>query len=67
MVYLKSSVDSQIVCTITNKTNALSKMNRVPPDSIEKILKSSSFSPFPQTLNTEQPDRVMKYLLQGHI
>lgn len=67
MLYLKGGVDSQVVRTITTKLNALSNSNRAPSDSIEKVLESSSFSPFPQTLNTERPDRVMKYLLQGHI
>ncbi|MRA93824.1 hypothetical protein GH868_28040 [Bacillus thuringiensis] len=41
--------------------------NILPSDSIEKSLESSCFYPFPLILNTERPDRVMKYLLQGHI
>ncbi|MCU4948967.1 spore germination protein [Bacillus cereus] len=67
MLYLKEVASQQVVRTITTKMKTIAKSNIPPSDSIEKSLESSSFSPFPQMLNTERPDRVMKYLLQGHI
>lgn len=67
MLYLKDAVNQKIVRTITTKIKTIAKSNISPSNSIEKSLESSSLSPFPQMLNTERPDRVMKYLLQGHV
>ncbi|MGN4667863.1 spore germination protein [Bacillus cereus group sp. MYBK234-1] len=67
LLYLKDIANQQVIRTITTNIKKIEKSNIALSSSIEKYLETSSLSPFPQMLNTERPDRVMKYLLEGHV
>lgn len=39
----------------------------MPPGYIQEFIEDTSFSPFPQQLNTERPDRVAANLMEGRV
>ena len=39
----------------------------MPPGYIQEFIEDTSFSPFPQQLNTERPDRTVANLMEGRV
>ncbi len=39
----------------------------MPPGYIQEFIEDTSFSPFPQQLNTERPDRTAANLMEGRV
>ncbi|MFJ7936851.1 spore germination protein [Sporosarcina sp. NPDC096371] len=69
-VYIESIADEDIVNDIKNRLegNNLGKLGKVwGTGQIEDYLEDTVWSPFPQFLNTERPDRVVANLLEGKI
>ncbi|GAE25701.1 spore germination protein GerKA [Halalkalibacter wakoensis JCM 9140] len=67
IVYLNHIAKPDIVKSVEDKIQSISSDMIFSPGYIEEYLEDDTFSPFPQMLNTERPDRVMANLLDGRI
>lgn len=67
LVYLDNLVDKDVLKNVSTRIESISTDTIVNPGFIEEFIEDSPFSPFPQTLNTERPDRVIANLLEGRI
>ena len=65
VVYMDGLADPDVVARINKKLADISIDMMMSPGYIEEFVEHSSFSPFPQMLNTERPDRVMAHLMEG--
>ncbi|QHE61825.1 spore germination protein [Rossellomorea vietnamensis] len=67
LVYLSDLTDMDIVKTIEERISYIDSDSIQSPGYFEEFLEDNSFSPFPQFLNTERPDRVAGNLMEGRV
>lgn len=67
LVYMSSLANPDVVEQINKKIEAIDVDMVMSPGFIEEFIEPSHFSPFPQMLNTERPDRVMAHLMEGRV
>jgi spore germination protein KA len=67
MVYIDSIVNQKLVDVIEERISCLELDSLRSTGQLEELIEDSTFSPFPQVLNTERPDRAASYLLDGKI
>lgn len=67
VVYLHGVADPAIVEKIDRQLNAIDADNVVSSLVAYEYLEKRAFSPFPQILQTERPDRVVGNLLEGRV
>ena len=66
-VYIESIADSDVVERVKKGLEGIGASAVIDVGQIEDYLEDSKWSPFPQFLNTERPDRVVANLLEGKI
>lgn len=67
IIYIDHLVNRTIAEEIEKRISAIKIDLLVSSGSLEELIEDTSFSPFPQILNTERPDRVISYLNEGKI
>lgn len=66
-VYIDSIVDKELIDQLQIKLEGVSAETITSAGQLEDYLEDNVWSPFPQFLNTERPDRVVANLLEGKI
>lgn len=67
VVYLHGEADPELVNEVYERLNRIEIDGVLDSGNIEEFIEDNSYSPFPQMLNTERPDVVSSYLLEGHV
>ncbi|WP_042348715.1 spore germination protein [Bacillus massiliigorillae] len=67
LLYMNDLVDPNILKIVEKRLNDVSSDMIFTPGFLEEFIEDKPFSPFPQTLYTERPDRGMAHLLDGRI
>lgn len=67
MVYLDSIANNKIVEEVEKRISSIEIDQLQSEGSLEGLIEDSPFSPFPQMLKTERPDRAVSYLLEGKV
>ncbi|WP_255485521.1 spore germination protein [Sporosarcina sp. BP05] len=66
-VYIESIADEDVVADVKKRLESIKSNKVISIGQVEDYLEDSVWSPFPQFLNTERPDRVVANLLEGKI
>ncbi|WP_257131735.1 spore germination protein [Bacillus sp. AFS017336] len=67
LVYLDSIANRKLVEVIEERISSVEVDSLQSTGHLEELIEDNTFSPFPQVLNTERPDRAVSYLLDGKI
>ncbi|MEH7401698.1 spore germination protein [Gottfriedia acidiceleris] len=67
MIYIDSIANRKLVEVIENRISVVEVDSLKSTGHLEELIEDNTFSPFPQVLNTERPDRAVSYLLDGKI
>lgn len=67
VLYMNDIANPETVAKVKERIDAISSDLIFSPGYIEEMIDDSPFSPFPQTLLTERPDRVEANLIEGRI
>ncbi|OIU71398.1 spore germination protein [Rossellomorea aquimaris] len=67
LVYISELTNPELLATIENRISYINADSIQSPGFFEEFLEDDSFSPFPQFLNTERPDRVAANLMEGRV
>ncbi|MCP3738186.1 spore germination protein [Rossellomorea sp. BNER] len=67
IVYMKNLANEDIVKEVEKRVSAIQSDTVLTAGDIEEFLEDNTFSPFPQMLNTERPDRVIANVMEGRI
>jgi spore germination protein KA len=67
LIYISDITDPDLLKTIENRISYIKADSIQSPGYFEEYLEDHSFSPFPQFLNTERPDRVAANLMEGRV
>jgi spore germination protein KA len=67
MVYMENIADPNCVKEVERRINSIEADNIILSGNIEESIEDSPFSPFPQMLSTERPDRAGANLMEGRI
>lgn len=67
MVYIDSIANQKLVEVIEERISGVELDSLQSTGHLEELIEDNTFSPFPQVLNTERPDRAVSYLLDGKI
>lgn len=67
MVYIDSIANGKLVEIIEERISGVELDSLHSTGQLEELIEDNTFSPFPQVLNTERPDRAVSYLLDGKI
>lgn len=66
-IYIDSIADKEVIEDVKNRLEDIDEPKIQSIGQVEDYLEDSVWSPFPQFLNTERPDRVISNLLEGKI
>lgn len=67
IVYLQNLANPKLVEEVDRRIQNIDADNITSSEFIEEYIEDKSFSPFPQLLHTERPDRVIGNLLEGRV
>src|SRR5699024_7404606 len=67
MLYMEGLADKMVVEKIEKKLRFLIDKKAVSTMEISHFLEGNTYSPFPQNLSTERPDKLTKHLMKGRI
>ncbi|MDV2683231.1 spore germination protein [Alkalihalophilus lindianensis] len=67
VLHMKNIANPKIVQEVEKRISSIEMDMTFSPGFIEEFIEDSSFSPFPQVLNTERPDRTMAALMDGQV
>ncbi|OAT83845.1 spore gernimation protein GerK [Bacillus sp. MKU004] len=67
LVYVSELTNPDLLNRIENRISYIAADSIQSPGYFEEYLEDDSFSPFPQFLNTERPDRVAANLMEGRV
>jgi spore germination protein KA len=67
MVYLDKLANKDLIDEVERRLSTIEVDQLYLTGDIEELIEDHSFSPFPQILATERPDRVVSYLTEGKI
>lgn len=67
LVYMKGIANPRLLKEVTRRLNGIEVDALDTTGILEEAIEDSPFSPFPQILGTERPDRVVGNLLEGRI
>lgn len=65
--YLDHIVNKEILQNVKDRINSIQLENNLTTGKLEEFIEDESYSPFPQILETERPDRVVSNLFDGKI
>ncbi|MCM2677161.1 spore germination protein [Alkalicoccobacillus plakortidis] len=67
IVYMHDIADPETVTLIEDRIKDISSDLVISPGFIGEYIQDGAYSPFPQLLYTERPDRIISHLLEGRI
>ncbi|UNK20982.1 spore germination protein [Paenibacillus sp. N3/727] len=67
IVYLQNLANPKLIEEVDQRIRNIDADNITSSEFIEEYIEDKSFSPFPQLLHTERPDRVVANLLEGRV
>ncbi|PEL13423.1 spore germination protein [Bacillus sp. AFS017336] len=67
VLYIENIVNKDILQNVKGRIESIQLENNLTPGKLEELIEDNSFSPFPQLLETERPDRVVANLYDGKI
>ncbi|MDM5339861.1 spore germination protein [Fictibacillus enclensis] len=67
LVYMDDLVNKEVLSEIFRRIESISVDMEFSPGYLEEFMEDKTFSPFPQMLPTERPDRTMAHLLDGRV
>ncbi|MCP3026839.1 spore germination protein [Halobacillus sp. A5] len=67
ILYMEGLADPEVVLKMEERLEAIDSDKVQSPGYVEEFVEDSAFSPFPQMLNTERPDRVVANLMEGRV
>ncbi|SMF85967.1 spore germination protein KA [Paenibacillus uliginis N3/975] len=67
IVYLQNLANPKLIEEVDQRIRNIDADNITSSEFIEEYIEDKSFSPFPQLLHTERPDRVIANLLEGRV
>lgn len=67
VIYLQHLVNPDLVAEIEKRITAIKTDSIQTPGYVEEFIEDSPFSPFPQMLSTERPDRMTAHIIEGRI
>lgn len=67
IVYLENVANEEIVRKVKERVDSIRIDSGLTSGKIEEFIEDSSYSPFPQILKTERPDRVVANIVEGRI
>ncbi|MGG1675364.1 spore germination protein [Neobacillus sp. NRS-1170] len=67
ILYLENIANPEVINIVKKRISLIKLDNNLTPGKLEEFIEDSSFSPFPQILETERPDRVVANLMDGRI
>ncbi len=67
VMYIDNLVDQKVLAELIRRIDAIKVDTLLSGGELEELIEDNSYSPFPQILSTERPDRATSYLLEGKI
>ncbi|ASF38613.1 spore germination protein [Halobacillus halophilus] len=67
IVYMDGIADPEIIQKMEKRIKSISVDMIQSPGYLEEFIEDNPYSPFPQMLNTERPDRVVANIMEGRI
>lgn len=67
IIYMKGLADDDMLSTLKERMRSISTDMLFSPGYLEEFIEDKPFSPFPQTIYSERPDRVMAHLMDGRV
>ncbi|WHY00240.1 spore germination protein [Neobacillus sp. DY30] len=67
MVYLENLANKELVDEVERRLSSIEIDQLYTLGNLEQLIEDNPFSPFPQNLATERPDRAVSYLAEGKI
>lgn len=67
LIYISNIANDDIIKEVEHRLSFINVDLVQAPGQLEEYIENSSFSPFPQILNTERPDRVASNLMDGRV
>ena len=64
IVYMQNIANDDLVTEVKRRLETIKTDALIPPGYIQEFIEDTSFSPFPQQLNTERPDRTAANLMK---
>ena len=67
IAYMQNIANDDLVTEVKRRLETIKTDALMPPGYIQEFIEDTSFSPFPQQLNTERPDRTVANLMEGRV
>ncbi|MGD6830848.1 spore germination protein [Sutcliffiella halmapala] len=67
MVYIDDLTNRKIIEEVEKRISTIEMDQLLSTGSLEELIEDNPFTPFPQALSTERPDRAASYLTEGKI
>ncbi|GGF16709.1 germination protein KA [Halobacillus andaensis] len=67
ILYMEGIADPEVILKMEERIKSIDADKVQSPGYIEEFIEDSAWSPFPQMLNTERPDRVVANLMEGRV
>lgn len=67
IVYMENLVNPDLIKEVDKRIRSISTDTILNPGYIQEFMEDDPWSPFPQSLNTERPDRAMAHLMEGRV
>ena len=67
IVYIQNLVNPDLIAEVEKRITAIKTDSVQTPGYVEEFIEDSPFSPFPQLLSTERPDRTTAHVIEGRI
>ncbi|MCM3618369.1 spore germination protein [Sutcliffiella horikoshii] len=67
LLYINDNKNSRLIKEIEEKLQLIKEKDLTTSGIVEEVLEEVPFSPFPQVLHTERPDRTASYLTEGKV
>ncbi|MDN4593147.1 spore germination protein [Polycladomyces subterraneus] len=67
IVYMENLANPDLIKEVDKRICSISTDTIINPGFIQEFMEDDPWSPFPQSLNTERPDRAMAHLMEGRV
>nr|WP_090892574.1 spore germination protein [Evansella caseinilytica] len=67
VAYINGVANDKLVTEVNSRLDRINIDGVIDSGYIEELIEDNPYSPFPQVLNTERPDVIAAYLLEGHV
>lgn len=67
MVYMEGIADPECIKEVERRVKSITRDMIISPGIVEEMIEDNPFSPFPQIMHTERPDKAMANIMDGRI